>query len=491
LLTIRRYAERTEGSRLLTAARIKTMQTTTAIPVRPRPAGIPRLKGLPLIGNMREFGRDALAVADAGWKQFGDLFALPVGPRTLYVVSHPDLAQAVLIDGKNIFQRSKAFEGGTPLTYVLGLSLLTTDGESWLARRRLMQPIFHRQRIQAMGDQMAAAGHRLLARWDALPDGAQVDLGREMKLVTLDIINRTMFGVDVLPEIDRIGESVDVGLRYIASRIRSPIRLPSSWPTPANRRLHAARATLDGYLYRVIDERRASGEHPGDLLDMLLEARDEETGQGMDDLQIRNEVASIYGAGHETTAVALTWAWYALNQHPAILRRLQAELDGVLGAKPPTVADLPRLPYALMVLEEVMRLFPPVPFTARTAVGAASLGGGEIPKGGVVLLAINNIHRHPEFWDDPETFRPERFTPEAKAARNKLAYMPFLSGPHLCIGNNFALMEGQLLLAIMAQRYEPRLVSEIPAQRDVAVTMRPKGGLPVRLVRREHTRGDA
>src|SRR6185369_7033526 len=280
------------------------------------------------------------------------------------------------------------------------------DGESWLARRRLMQPIFHRTRIQGMGDQMAAAGQRLLARWDALPNDAQVDLSREMKHVTLDIINRTMFGVDVLPEIDKIGESVDVGLRYIAGRIRAPIRLPSSWPTPANRRLQAARTLLDGYLYRVIQGRRASGEHPGDLLDMLLEARDEDTGEGMDDLQIRNEVASIYGAGHETTAVALTWAWYALNQHPAVLHRLQAELDTVLIGQTPTAADLPRLPYTLMVLEEVMRLFPPVPFTARTAVSDASLGGYDIPKGGVVLLAINNLHRHPDFWDEPEVFRP-------------------------------------------------------------------------------------
>jgi cytochrome P450 len=310
-----------------------------------------------------------------------------------------------------------------------------------------------------------------------------------MKHVTLDIINRTMFGVDVLPEIDKIGQSVDVGLHYVAGRIRNPIRLPRSWPTPANRRLRAARALIDGYLYRVIDERRASGDHPGDLLDMLLEARDEDTGKGMDDLEIRNEVASIYGAGHETTAVALTWAWYALNQHPAVLHRLQTEIDAVLGGQPPTVADLPRLPYTLTVLEEVMRLFPPVPFTARTAVSAANLGGYNIPKGGAVLLAINNLHRHPDFWDDPEAFHPERFTPEAKGARHKLAYMPFLSGPHLCIGNNFAMMEGQLLLAAMAQRYAPTLISPQPVERDVAITLRPKGGLPVRLVRRPEKKG--
>ena len=465
------------------------MQTTTSFPIRPAQPSMPRLRGLPLIGSLREFGRNSLAVADAGWKQLGDLYALPLGPRALYVVSHPDLAQAVLIDGKNIYQRSRAFEGGTPLTYVVGLGLLTTDGESWLARRRLMQPIFHRQRIHGMGEQMAAAAQRLLARWDALPDGAQVDLSREMKHVTLDIINRTMFGVDVLPEIDKIGQSVDVGLHYIAGRIRAPIRLPSRWPTPANRRLRAARSLLDSYLYRVIDERRASGEHPGDLLDMLLEARDEDTGLGMDDLQIRNEVASIYGAGHETTAVALSWAWYALNQHPQVLKRLQQEVDSVLAGQPPSVADLPRLPYTLMVLEEVMRLFPPVPFTARTAAVAGLLGDYTIPKDGVVLLAINNIHRHPDFWDDPEIFRPERFTPEAKAARHKLAYMPFLSGPHLCIGNNFALTEGHLLLAMMAQHYEPTLISKEPPERDIAVTMRPKGGLPVRLVRRPREKG--
>ena len=460
------------------------MQTLTTRP-RSAPQAVPVLRGRAFFGSLREFGRDPLAVLDSGWKQLGDLFAVRLGPRTLYAVSSPELAQAVLIEGQRTYQRSQTFEGGTPLTYVLGLSVLTTDGDTWLMKRRLMQPIFHRQRIQAMGAQMAAAGERLLESWDRQPAGATINLGREMKVVTLDIINRTMFSSDVLPAVDKIGATVDVGLSYIAGRLRSPLRVPASWPTPGNRRFKQSQAALDAYLYGIIRGRRASGAHPGDLLDMLLEARDQDTGLGMDDLEVRNEVASIYGAGHETTAVALTWTWYALNQHPEVLCRLQQEVDTVLAGRPAAPEDLPNLPYTLMVLEESMRLFPPVPLTARSAQSAAKLGGFALPKGAVVLLVINNLHRHPDFWDQPEAFRPERFAPGKRAGINRMAYMPFLSGPHQCIGSNFALMEGQLLLAQMAQRYELRLLPGQTVERVVAVTMRPKGGLLMRLVRRQ------
>jgi len=298
--------------------------------------------------------------------------------------------------------------------------------------------------------------------------------------VTLDIINRTMFSVDVLPSVDRIGATIDVGLHYIMRYIQSPIRVPDHWPTPAKRKFDAAKATLDEFLYGIIAKRRASqGQAHGDLLDMLLVARDQDTGEGMNDEQVRNEVASIYGAGHETTALALTWTWLALNQNPAVLRTLQAEVDAVLQGRTPTMADLPHLPYTLQVFEESMRLYPPVPFTGRVAVQATTLGGFAIPKGAFVNIAINNIHRHPDFWADPEAFQPERFAPEHKTNLNRNVYIPFLTGPHLCIGNNFALMEGQLLLAQMVQRYDVQVVPDQHIVKEVAITMRPKDGLQV------------
>jgi cytochrome P450 len=456
---------------------------TTPTPAAPR--AIPFIKGAPIIGNLLTFGRDSIGTIDRVWKEHGDIYRIQLaGNRSFTIVSSPDLAHEALVDRKAILRRPADIEGGTLLTPMLGLSVLTTDGETWFTRRRMMQPIFHRQRIQAMGETMAAGGARMLARWEKLPDGAEVMLNEEMKLVTLDIINGTMFSSDVLPEVDRIGHSVDVGLHYTQSIVRNPIRLPASWPTPGNRRFWAAKALLDDYLYRMIRERRASAEKKGDLLDMLLEAHDEDTGKGMTDQEVRNEVATIYGAGHETTALALTWTWYALSQNPEALRRLQAEVDTVLKGRAPTFADLPSLPFTLATLEESMRLFPPVPFTARMAYAPLTLGEYALPQGAFVGIAINNIHRHPDFWDEPEAFKPERFLPENRAKVNRNAYIPFLTGPHVCIGNTFALMEGQLLLAMLAQRYEMALVPGQRIVKEQTITMRPRYGIRMVLKRR-------
>ena len=445
----------------------------------------PRLNGRPVLGNLVEFRSDPAEALFQAWKQAGDVFTYKVGPRKFQVICDPLLAQEVLIQQKQIFQRPRAFNGGTPLTYLLGTSILTVDGDLWLSKRRLMQPIFHKTRIQAMGGQMAAAGEQMLARWAALPPREWLNLSEEMKLVTLDIINRTMFSVDVLPEVDRVGKIVDIGLRYIQNRVNALVRLPDTWPTPANVNFQREKAVLDEFLYRVIRERRASSEHSGDLLDMLLEARDEDTGQGMNDEQVRNEVASIYGAGHETTAVTLSWVWLALNQNPEVLARLQQEVDTVLQGRLPVLSDLPNLPYTSAVIEETLRVYPPVPLTVRLAEQDAQVGGFHIPKGSLMAISIFNIHRHPDYWQDPLAFRPERFLLENKAGLNRAAFIPFLTGPHLCIGNNFAMLEGQLLLAMIVQRYVLRLDPALPVGRDIALTMRPRGGLPVRLEPRE------
>lgn len=457
---------------------------TIASPPALRAAAIPHLPGWPVLGNLPDFGSDPVGTLERGWRKMGDFFTLNIGPRRLHIVSAPDIAHAVLVDGWRTFTRPREVMGGTLLTQLLGHSVLTTDGQSWLSKRRLMQPVFHRQRIQHMGDQMTSAGAAMLARWDALPSTAPVNLSAEMKLVTLDIINRTMFSANVLPEADRLGPVVDEGLHFVAKMTRSLVNLPPGWPTPARAKFKRLRATLDAYLYGVIAERRASSEKKGDLLDMLLDARDEETGLGMNDEQVRNEVATVYGAGHETTALALTWTWLALNNNPSALRKLRAEVDGVLAGRAPTMADLPKLPYTLQVLEEAMRLYPPVPMTMRMAYEPATLAGYALPTRSFVLVSINNLHRHPKFWSDPESFIPERFAPENRVTLDKDAYLPFLTGPHLCIGNSFALMEGHLLLAMMAQRYDVRLIPAQTIVREVAITMRPKGGLRVTLHRR-------
>lgn len=444
---------------------------------------IPIYKGAPLVGVTPEFQRDPIQFMERGWEKYGDHFIAKLGPRSLHVISNPQFAQEILTTRKHSLRRSNGFEGGTPLTYILGLSLITTDGDGWLTKRRMMQPVFHRSNITAMGAKMQAAGEAMLTRWSQAAPDQLMDLPREMKLVTLDIINRTMFSTDVLPEMDQVGNVVDHALEFIAARAGNPFALPARWTIiPSHKKFWDERAKLDEFLFRMIRERRAllaNGERQGDLLEMLIEAQDADTGAVMNDEQVRHEVAGIYGAGHETTALALSWAWHALNKYPAVLAKLRAEVDALGHAV--QASDLPQLPYTLAVLEETMRLFPPVPLTVRLAYEATEIGGTPIPQGHIAMIAIRNIHRHPEYWQDPLEFNPERFSPENKATLNRTAYLPFLSGPHMCIGNSFSLMEGQLLLAMMAQKYD---VIASPLQTDegkMAITMRPKHGLPVKV----------
>jgi len=346
----------------------------------------------------------------------------------------------------------------------------------------MIQPMFHRKRIEDMAATMVAAGRDMCSRLDAAAaTGAVVDLYEETKLVTLDIINRTMFSADVMPEVQRVGSSVDVALEFIAHRERRLRPTPLHWPTPRNRRFRDAMGDLDAYLYRLIGERRATGTRNADLLDMLIEVRDPETGAAMSDRQIRDEIATIYGAGHETTANALAWAWYALGDNPAVLERLRAEADAVLGDRDPELGDLESLPHARMVFEESLRMYPPVPMTGRMGTAGATLQGYEVPPWVVVVIVIDNIHRHPDFWERPDLFEPDRFGEEQRRGRHRMAFMPFGGCPHLCVGNHFAMMEGQLLLTMMAQRFgfNPRYTP--PVEGEVNITMRPRGGLPVRV----------
>jgi cytochrome P450 len=354
------------------------------------------VSGLPLLGNVFSFRSDQVEALYSAWKQAGDVFDYNIGPRTIRVISSPEMAEEILIAQKHIFQRLREVQGGTVLAYILGKSILTIDGEPWLVRRRMMQPIFHRQRIQAMANTMVEAGERMFNRWESHPESEPFDLLAEMKLTTLDIINQTMFSTDVLPEIDRIGSIVEVGLHYVVNRIQSFVQVPENWPTPNNVRFHQSLASLDEYLYRIIRMRRESDEHPEDLLDMLLSARDDDTGKGMNDEQIRNEVATIYGAGHETTAVALSWAWYALNQNPVALKKLQDEVDRVLQGRNPTVRDLANLPYTKAVFDETLRAYPPVPLTVRVAEMDTRVGDYDYTQGTVAAINIYNIHFHPD-----------------------------------------------------------------------------------------------
>ncbi len=350
----------------------------------------------------------------------------------------------------------------------------------------MLQPVFHRRRVATMVDEMVAAGSKMLSRWEELYAPEDVfDVHEEMMRVTLDVINRTMFGADVTREAGRVGTAMTVLTRYAFAQAGNPFSVPPWVPTRRNREFHEALDTIDSVVLGLIRARlaaRDSGERPrGDLLDMLLDAEDAETGERMTDQEVLDEVKTVFAAGHETTANALTWTWLLLAEYPEASEKLRAELDEVLGGRPPTLDDIPDLHYTRQVFEEAMRLYPPVPVLVRRVVRATSLAGYEIPAASRVLIGIYNIHRHPDLWEEPTRFEPERFSAERKASRHDLAYIPFGAGQHKCIGNNLALMEGLLLLAMIAQRYKLDLVPARPVEREVAVTMRPREGLYLRL----------
>ncbi|HZD23353.1 MAG TPA: cytochrome P450 [Acidimicrobiia bacterium] len=438
----------------------------------PGPGRIAALAGIP------RFRRDELGGFRLGWKTYGDLYHVKMGWRDMWVCSHPDLVHEVFVGGRDVWQRADAAAPDKDLSLglALGDGLLTTDGADWQWRRRIVNPGFHRQRIEGMVKVMLACGKEMLERLsDAAVRGETIDLLLEMKRVTQEIISRTMFSTDISDDADRVGRAVDESLRYVAKRSRAMVGIPTGLPTPAARRFRQAMDELDTAIYRSIKQRRKSGENGDDLLGMLLQAVDEETGQRLSDSQIRNEVATVYGAGHETTANALTWAWHELMQTPEILSRLHQEVDQTLAW------DTERLGYTRMVFDEILRFRPPVPINGRVAVDSTKLGGYRVSPGAIALLIVNNIHRHPDFWDSPESFRPDHFTDEAKTARHRYAWLPFGAGPHLCIGNNFATIEGTILLALMAQNFtfEPAVLLPRPAF--LAVTMKPRNGLPVRV----------
>ena len=421
---------------------------------------------------------------EKSWRELGDLYQYKIRQFPVSIISHPEYAQEILVRQKEVFQKMGKSPRGDVLALVLGDGLITNhDTDSWLSQRRMMQPMFHRKRLASLSEKMAEGGQRMLDRWARRPAGTMVDINQEMMMVTMDIISQSLFSSDVLQDANRVGDSVTEALHFAFSR-RGLITFPLSWPLPAHRRFKKALEVLDELVYTFIDQRQGHEHEFDDLLSMLMEARDEETGEGMTRLQLRDEVASFFGAGHETTSHALTWTLYQLSQNPDIMEKLQDEVDGVLNGRLPTFADLPNLPYTKMVFEEAMRLYPPVPILPRFAMEETEIDGYHVPGRTISLISIWNIHRHPDVWEDPLTFKPERFAPENSKERHRMAFMPFGGGQRMCIGNNFALYEGQMLLAMMVQNYNFELKEGFEPVLDLAITLQPKTGMPMRLTPR-------
>lgn len=467
---------------------LETAPLTTASRASAGLQPAPEADGMPMLGNVVDFRRNILDAMQKGWRDHGDLVRYRLGPLVVHGVSSPELAGEVLTDSTTYGKLGP----DNPLRLILGEGLLTSDDhESWMRNRRMMQPIYSKQALSGMFRSMADSTADQIAHMEATyASGHQIDLHGEMMRVTLDIVSRCMFSTDVSRTREALSpEAVDVAVNYAFDRLQNPFSPPTSWPTPRNRRFHQVMDGIDEMMYSVIEERRAAGVPEGggnDLLDMLLAARDADTGQQMNDRELRDEIITTFAAGHETTAVTLTWAFYLLSQHREVLRRVQREVDGVLAGadRMPTVEDLSSMPYALQVFEEALRLYPSAPIIPRLTLKDTQLGGYHVPKGSRVLVNLFNIHRHERHWTDPERFHPDHFAEENRKGRYRFSYMPFGAGPHLCIGKHFALMEAHLLLAALVRRYEFRHVPSHRVVNHATITLRPKYGMVMTLYER-------
>lgn len=456
----------------------RTLDPPAAPTRRPLAPGVRQLLPLPY-GHMARSLRDPLAFMSDGRRRFGDVFRHQLGPFAFNLVSHPDGVRHVLQDNYKNYPRSWLYRF---TRVVAGDGLVATEGDVWRRQRRMVQPAFNPQRVAALARPMTDAAAAMLDRWDRArhaETGTPFDVAAEMIALTLRIVGATLLGVELGGATDRIGPAVATALAYLDHRIRRLVSPPLWLPTPRNRRFRDAMRTLDGVVYDIIATRRRTGEDAGDLLAMLLQVRDEETGQGMTDRELRDQVTTFIGAGHETTAVLLAWVWYLLSQHPDAERRVREEVGHVLAGRVPTFDDLPALRVTRMVIQEALRLYPPVYALARDVAADDEIGGYRIPRGSIVVLSQYITHRHPDVWADPERFDPDRFTPERIAARPRFAWFPFLGGPHQCVGQDFAIMEATLIVAMVVQRYRLALAPGAKVEPKSMLSLRPAGGLPM------------
>jgi cytochrome P450 len=448
-------------------------------PVRARLA--PGPKGNPILGVMSEFSRDTFGFIER-CRDYGDVVSMRFLYLTAFFLYHPDdIEHVVSTNAKNFIksrnQRSPLFQR------LVGNGLLTSEGEVWKRQRRLAQPAFHRHRINAYAKTMADYAQRMISSWR---EGEVRDIHRDMMRLTLEIVVKTLFNADVSADADKVGRVLSRIVTPFAGQATIKWILDNRLPTKTHRLFNQDAREIDAIVYRIINERRRSGRDEGDLLSMLLKAHDEEGGR-MNDTQLRDEVMTIFLAGHETTALTLAWAWYLLAQNPETEKKFHAELAEVLGGRLPTMEDLSRLHYTEMIAKECMRLYPPAYALGREAVNECEIGGFRVPAGAQVFMFQWATQRDVRFFAQPEEFQPERWTEEFITSLPKYAYFPFGGGPRACIGNYFAMMEIVLVLATIGQRFRFSLLPEHPVSLLPAMSLRPKDGIRVAVKNRRPT----
>jgi cytochrome P450 len=453
---------------------LRLNKQTVRAPLPPGP------KGSLIMGVMREFNRDTLGFIER-CRDYGDV----AHSRFLYVHAYflynPSDIETLLTTNAKSYRKAESLRSPF-FARLVGNGLVTSEGDFWRRQRRLVQPAFHRQRISSYGDVMVEYTQRAIANWQ---HGERRDIARDMTRLTLEIVVKTLFNSDISNDADHIGEILSGLVKPFASQATVKWILDNRLPTPGHRRYFNAVSEIDRIVFRIIAERRANGYDQGDLLSMLLQAQDDD-GTRMSDAQLRDEVMTLFLAGHETTALALSWSWYLLATHPDAEQKFHAELDEVLGGRAPNISDLPKLKYTEMIVKEAMRLYPPAYAVGREALEETEIGGYRVPKGTQLFAFQWVTHRDPRWFNEPEVFKPERWSAEISEQLPKYAYFPFGGGPRQCIGNYFAMMEIVLVLATIGQRFRFSLDPNHKVEVLPVLSLRPKDGIKV-IVEKQST----
>lgn len=447
--------------------------------VRPLP-GPKSFYGLKNIRGMGQLGM--LQFAEENWQRYGDIFEVRVGPRKLVMVVHPDHVRHVTLSKAQNYEKLKSYE---PVRkYIIGDGLVTSTGDLWKRQRRLMAPFYTPRAVQAFSDIFLRDTLAMVERWERLAaEESEVEMMDEMALITAAIILKAVFSTETEQDILQIKEAVETMISYASESGMNPFRLPDWVPTADNNRYWKARELVHEYIDGVLEARLAMDEadYPDDLLSRLITAEDPETGARMSRTLLRDEALTNFFAGYETSARAMSYTWYALATNREVREKLHAELDRELGDALPTLEALKRLPYTLRTIKETLRLYPPAPMYAKDVVDDDVLDGYRIEKGSVILVLPYYTHRHPEFWDEPLRFDPDRHAPELEKERHPQAYHPFGSGQRICLGNHFSLLETHIMLAILAQRFDPQLPQGYEAEFVADGILHVRNGLPMIL----------
>jgi cytochrome P450 len=435
----------------------------------------PGPKGLPILGLALDVRKDALGTLQRLAREYGDIVSMPVLGMNRVLVNRPEYIQQLLILDHAKLHKSvltKLVVG--PL---LGQGLLISEGDFWRRQRRLAQPAFHRSRTNEYSPVMVECALERLQNWRS---GETRNIADEMMKLTLEVAVRTLFGTSLAGDSDSIGKAMTFLMRHHLRRARTPWRVPESWPTPANRRARREVEYMDSLIYGIISDRKKDTRPRNDLLSLLMAAMNDD-GSQMTERQVRDESMTLFAAGHETTALSLSWTWYLLGENPAAEERLHEELRGVLGGRPAEVSDLERLRYLNAVILESLRLYPPAYMLARMNVETVHLGGYEIPPRSTLLASQWVMHRDPRFFEQPEQFIPERWLDGLESRLPPGVYFPFGDGPRRCIGQGFAQLETALVVAAIAQKFRFHLTKGFPVVPEPLVTLRPKYGIEMTI----------